>query len=397
MNQQGYQINESTFWKVALSLALASFFTFASIYAVQPLFPVFVQDFDISISMASLSLSLTVIGLIVGLIVLGFLSDRYGRTIFIKLSIIGASVPLLFIPIIDSFTVILAIRFIQGFAFAGLPAAAIAYVSEEIHPKHVHVATALYIASNVFGGMMGRVFAGAVTDWLSWESYFYILTGVGVVIAGLVIASLPHSRSFTPSDLTFKHDIKSLKFHVTNPTLLLIFGLGIIFQLSFTGIWTYLPFYLQNSPFFLSLSAISFFFFAYGLGVIGSPFAGWLAGHFGLSKVRLIGTFIFSIGIWMTLMPWLWAVALGLCVLCSGFFTAHSLTASSIGDLVTHHKGSAASLYLVSYYIGVVFGSSALSPIWNAYDWQGLVLILGFLPPGYMLLVRLVLKRTKKV
>lgn len=393
MNQQAYTIRDASFWKVALSLALASFFTFASIYAVQPLYPVFVEEFEVSISLSSLSLSLTIIGLIVGLIVLGFLSDRYGRTVFIKLSIVGATVPLLLIPIIDSFTVILLIRFIQGVAFAGLPAAAIAYLNEEIHPRHVHVATALYIASNVFGGMIGRVFAGAVTDWLSWQIYFYILAGVGTVIAVLVFSLLPNSRFFTPSDLDFKHDIKQLTFHVKNPTLLLIFGLGIVFQISFTGIWTYLPFYLQNEPFHLTLSAISFFFFAYGLGVIGSPLAGWFAGHFGLRKVRMIGTILFSIGIWLTLSPWLWMVALGLAVLCLGFFTAHSLTASSIGDLVTHHKGSAASLYLVSYYIGVVLGSSALSPIWDAFYWQGLNLLLGFLPLVYMVIVRMKLKK----
>ncbi|RWZ58666.1 MFS transporter [Halobacillus fulvus] len=395
MNQYGYKMSDSSFWKIAISLALASFFIFASMYAVQPLFPVYVEEFGISISTSSLSLSLTIIGLIVGLVILGFFSDRYGRTSFIKLSLLGATVPFVLIPISDSFTLLLVLRLIQGIMLAGLPAAAIAYLSEEIHPNHVHVATSLYIASNVFGGMMGRVFAAAVTDWLSWQFFFYILAGLGLILFGLVLFMVPASRFFSPGNLTFKEDVKQLTYHLKNPTLLLIFGLGIIFQTAFTGLWTYLPFYLQDEPFGLSLSAISFFFLAYGLGVIGSPFSGWLAGHFGLDKVRFIATFVFTVGIWITLSPSIFMITIGLCVLCLGFFTAHSLTASSIGELVTHHKGSAASLYLVSYYIGVVFGSSALSPIWEWFGWSGLVLFLGFLPAGYMIIVRMFLKKKK--
>lgn len=389
MQQQTYTIKDFYFWRITLSLGLASFFIFASMYSVQPLLPVFVKEFGVSVSESSLALSLTIIGLIVGLIVLGFLSDRNGRTFFIKFSLIGSVIPFLLIPLIDSFLLLLVLRFIQGFALAGLPAASLAYLSEEIDQRSVHVATALYISSNALGGMVGRVFSGYITDHYSWQVAFYFLAVVGVVILAAVLLMLPKSRFFTPSNLTFSRDIEAFLYHLKNPALLLVFGVGIVLQFSFTGMWTYLPFYLQEPPFSLSLQTISYTFLAYGLGVVGSPLAGWLAGNLGLRRVRIGGIIILSAGMFMTLSSSFWLITVGLCVACLGFFTAHSLTAASVSGLVTHHKGSAASLYLVSYYIGVALGSLVLGPVWSLIGWHGLVLLIAILPVFYIILVRL--------
>src|SRR5699024_917024 len=66
------------------------------------------------------------------------------------------------------------------------------------------------------------------------------------------------------------------------------------------------------------------------------------------------------------------------------FFTAHSLTATSVNLIATHHKGSASSLYLAAYYVGVSMGSTALAPIWEWKNWQGIIVIAAILPFSYM-------------
>ncbi|WP_188454175.1 MFS transporter [Virgibacillus oceani] len=396
MQHQTYSIRDFYFWKITLSLALASFFIFASMYSVQPLLPVFVRKFNVSVSTSSLAISLTIIGLIVGLIILGFLSDRIGRTIFIKISLVGSVIPFLLIPLTDSFVLLLVLRLVQGFALAGLPAASLAYISEEIDKRSAGVATALYISSNALGGMMGRVLTGYITDHYSWEAAFYFLAGLGVLILAAVFILLPKSRLFQPSNLSFSRDMEAFFFHLKNPAILLVFGLGIVLQMSFTGIWTYLPFHLEGPPFSLSLQAISYTFFAYGLGVIGSPFAGWLAVNIGLRKIRIAGIITLSIGILMTLSQSVIVIIIGLCVSCLGFFTAHSLTAASVSEQATHHKGSASSLYLVAYYIGVAAGSSALGPLWSAAGWTGLVALTGLLPIAYIIFVNVMSSRFRK-
>ena len=394
LTHEGYSMRDVQFWQIVLGLGFASMFIFAAMYAVQPLLPVFTQEFMIPVSYASMSLSMTTVGLIIGLIVLGFFSDRNGRAIYIKCSLIGSVLPFLLMPLTDSFLLIVMLRFIQGFALAGVPAAALAYISEEIHKQVMSVATALYISSNALGGMIGRVLTGYITEQFSWEIAFYLLAAMGTVVFIAILFILPRSRNFTPSHASFLKDIEGFLYHLKNPALLLVFGLGVVLQLSFTGIWTYLPFHLSAPPFSLSLEAISYTFFAYGLGVIGSPIAGWLAGKFGLQKIRVVGVFVLSLGILLTMSASVTVIVVGLCVTCLGFFTAHSLTAASVSREATHHKGSASSLYLVSYYVGVAAGSTLIGPLWEVVGWTGLVLFTAILPVGYIGLV--VMKGMKK-
>lgn len=76
---KGYSIQDRQFWQIIISLGGASVFVFAAMYSVQPLLPFFTEQFHVSVSFASLAVSITTISVIIGLIVLGFLSDRHGR------------------------------------------------------------------------------------------------------------------------------------------------------------------------------------------------------------------------------------------------------------------------------------------------------------------------------
>src|SRR5699024_6364307 len=184
--------------------------------------------------------------------------------------------------------------------------------------------------------------------------------------------------------------------HLKNPALLLLFGLGIILQLSFTGIWTYLPFHLQAEPFSFSLQKVSYFYITYGLGIIGLSVAGLLINTFSLIKIRMIAIFIMSLGIFITISPSVVFIAVGLGLMCLGFFIAHSLTAISVNAIATHHKGSASSLYLAAYYVGVSMGSIVLAPIWEDTGWLGLIVIAGIIPTVYILLYKIFMKKTER-
>src|SRR5699024_12877671 len=131
------------------------FFFFAFVFAVQPLLALFLETFGVSVSTSSLLFSITIAGLIVGFLIFGFLSDRLGRTWFIWLSLIGTIIPFLIIPLWDSFVWLMILRLVQGIALAGLPAASLAYLNEEIDSRSVGAATGFYISSNALGGMVG--------------------------------------------------------------------------------------------------------------------------------------------------------------------------------------------------------------------------------------------------
>ncbi|PIC86929.1 MFS transporter [Sporosarcina sp. P20a] len=382
-------IRELRFWRIVIGLGIASVLIFAAMYAIQPLLPILTKQFNVSVSTASLAMSVNTIGLIFGLVILGFYSDRMGRSVFVKISVLVTA--LLFIPMFmtNSFTIILVLRFIQGFAMAGVLAAALAYINEEINERVVSVATALYISFNGTGGMLGRFVTGYLAERWSWELSLQLLTVIGVAVFIFLLVVLPKSIHFEPSVESIKKDMEGFGIHLKNPALLIVFGLGIVLQLSFTGMWTFLPFHLTDSPFSMTLDEVSYIYFAYAFGIIGAPLAGSIASKVGMTPIRFIGVILLAVGCLLTIPTTLPLIIIGYCVICLGFFSAHSLTAASVSKEATHHKGSASSLYLVSYYIGMAAGSTLVTPLWQFAGWTGLAMFSAVVPVVYVLLIRL--------
>ena len=116
------------------------------------------------------------------------------------------------------------------------------------------------------------------------------------------------------NERTFREDVKGFGYHLMNPTLLLMFGLGIILQITYTGVWTYLPFHLTSQKFGLTLDEISLIYFVYGFGVIGAPIAGWLSNRFTLEKVRTVAILVLIFGVALTITSSLTIVLIGMCI-----------------------------------------------------------------------------------
>lgn len=395
LKQALYTTKDKTYWFIVISLGLASFFIFATMYFFQPILPVLVSMYDVRISYASLTMSLHTVGLVIGLIVIGFLSDRRGRRVFVLLSILLTTIILFLLPKIPYFSLIIALRFIQGFTLAGVLSAALAYMSEEMNPRYFGFAATLYISSNSLGGMMGRFVSSYLVEAYSYQFALNLLGWFGLLVFILVVIFLPQSRNFNKSTKRLSEDMRSFTYHLKNPILLLMFGLGAVLQISFTGMWTFLPFHLIEDPFNLSLQQIAYFYFAYSLGTIGAPIAGWLSRKYELSTLRLTGVVILTIGMVTTLGTSLVYIVIGLSIICLGFFISHSLASATVSNEASTFKGSASSLYLVSYYIGVAIGTTLLTPIWEKFAWNGIITITALLPITYVVVVKLIqLKQT---
>lgn len=389
LKQQKYTTKHKAYWYVVISLGLASFFIFATMYFFQPILPVIVDLYDVRISSASLTMSLNTIGLVIGLIIVGFWSDRQGRRLFILLSIFLTTSIVFLLPNLPHFSFILLLRFIQGTMLAGVLSAAMAYMSEEINPRYFGFAATLYISSNSLGGMMGRFVSGFLVESFSYQFALYILGFFGMFTFVFVLVTLPKSAHFEQSERYISEDFKNFLYHLKNPNLLLMFGLGAILQISFTGMWTFLPFHLIEEPYGLSLKQISYFYFAYSLGTIGAPIAGWLSRKYALGKLRILGVAILTVGMFITLGTAISYIVLGLSIVCLGFFISHSLASATVSDEAKTFKGSASSLYLVSYYIGVALGTTSLTSIWEQFSWQGIIIVCGLLPIVYVAVVKI--------
>ncbi|WP_347549730.1 MFS transporter [Pseudalkalibacillus hwajinpoensis] len=380
-----YTSKDAGFWRAAASLGCGALLVFSALYAFQPLLPVFALEFDRSATTASLLMLLPVMTMIPGLLVLGFISDRYGRTAVMKVSLLFVISAMIGIPFVNSFSLLMVLRSIEGFFLAGIPAAAMGYLADEVAPSSVGLATSVYIASNAMGGLGGRVAAGYLTDLYSWQMSIMILAAFAIVAALCFYWLLPDSRFFKGGNRSITNDVKEMLVHLTDRRLLSLFMVGFLIQVIFTGVWTYLPFYLEKEPFSLSLKWISLTYFAYILGVISPPVAGRISSNVGLRRTMMVGLLILAGGTAMTLSHAVIVVVSGLSAVCGGFFIAHSMASASVASTAEHHKSGASSFYLISYYAGVAAGSSGVGILWDAVGWIGVVGLLILIVPLLLL------------
>lgn len=372
---QKYSFRDPGFKKMLAALTCASVIAFTNLYFVQPIMPLIVRSFGISSAAAGLSLSVAVVSMIVGLLFFSFLSDRIGRTKVMHMTLICSIIPLALLPLAPNFGFFLLLRLIQGFFIAGLPAAAIVYISEEVAPHSTSLGIMMYIAANGAGGMFGRIFVGFMADVVSWKTSVFVWFCFALILFMIYYANLPKSYYFQASNVSAKKDLVSIFSHLKNTLLIPAFIMGVLLQFSFTGIWTYLPFYLENAPFHLQLKGTSLTYLAYLTGIIGSIAAGRLSIHIKKSVLVTIGTLILISGVWLTNIHSLPIVLVGLCLTCLGFFVSHSLMSAIVNERAVHHKAGASSLYLVHYYLGVATGGTLAGVLWQSYGWFGITVI----------------------
>src|ERR1700727_2481454 len=174
--QGGYSAGQPGYRRIAVAL-------FALLYSTQALLPELARSFSVSAEQSTLSLSLTTAGLGVALLAGGPASEVLGRTGLLRCSLIASGGGALACAAAPSWGWLLILRLLQGVALAGLPAAATAYLREELHPDTYARAAGLYIGGNSLGGMAGRLLTGAVADVAGWR---WALASVGLL--GLLCA-----------------------------------------------------------------------------------------------------------------------------------------------------------------------------------------------------------------
>lgn len=362
------------YWSATLALSIASFITFANIHLVQPLLPVLSKQFGTSPAETTLAVSLTVFALGLGLFLFGPLSDTWGRRTVMIWTMALAVLPNFFIPFVDSFNGLLIYRMLQGFLLAGLPSVAMAYLGEEFSPRALGTAIGLYIGGNTIGGMSGRIISGTLADLYSWKAAFYAFGVVSVVALALFWWLLPPSQQFEPRPLKIRYTVLKMKDHVTNTSMLKVYGVAFFVMFSFFGIYNYITFRLSDAPFYLSTTMLGWLFLTYLAGTFSSTASGKLADLRGARFTMIIGVLVAAAGVIIMLVSSLWVIVVGLLVFCSGFFMVHTAASTWVNQHGGDTRASATSLYLIFYYTGGSIGSSALGLLWTPMGWAGVTL-----------------------
>lgn len=366
--------------RTSLALFLAGFSTFSLLYCVQPLLPEFARDFNVGPAVSSLALSLSTGALAISIFVMGALSQALPRRGLMFASMAMAATCNLLSGFASWWPLLLTFRLLEGIALGGVPAVAMAYLAEEIHPRDLGRAMGLYVSGTAFGGMAGRVGMGVLTDIGSWRQAMAAISIIDLIAAAGFAMLLPASRRFVPHDrFQLRGHLPIWLGHLRHPALLRLFITGFVLTSVFVTLFNYAGFRLSAPPYNLGQTAISMIFLTYISGIFTSSMAGHLADRVGRRIPATAALGLMGLGVVATMADALWIVILGILMVTIGFFAAHSIASGWVGRLAGAAKGHAASLYLLFYYVGSSVIGSVGGWFWQHLGWGGICALTGAL------------------
>ncbi len=369
------------FRRVTLALVSAGFSTYALLYCVQPLLPVFSQDLGVSPSVSSLSLSATTGTLALAMLVAGRVSDVRGRKSIMSVSLVAVGVLTVAAAFAPNWPTLLVMRALTGVAMAGVPSVAMAYLAEEVHPRDLGGAMGLYIAGNAYGGMLGRVLTGVLIDVTqSWRVSLGVIGLFGMASAALFVALLPPSRRFEPErGVSLRHLGDAFLTHLRDRGLVALYAVGFLLMGGFVATYNYLSYRLIEAPFELSQAVAGAIFLVYIGGAPASAWFGRLGTRHGRGRMMIVALGVMAAGLLLTATSSLVLAVAAIAIFTGGFFGAHSIASGWVSARAVTARGAAASLYLFAYYGGSsVFGTLG-GVFWSRGRWPGIMGLVGAL------------------
>lgn len=361
----------AAFRRANLAMFVGGFTTFATLYATQPILPRLSADFAIAPTSASLSVAAGTAALAAMLIPASVLSDRYGRERVMKIALVLAAAVALASAFAADFSQLLVLRVLLGAVLAGLPAAAMAYLGEEIAPAAQGRAMGLYIAGNALGGMSGRFLVATLTDWTSWRIALAVLGVTAALAAALFWYALPRSRHFRRRAASFAGVVRDAAALLADPGQRALFAIAFLMMGAFTSLYNYLGFRLQLPPFSFGQTAIGAVFLLYFVGTLSSAWTGRLVDRVGRRKVlwSMIVASLVGLGVTLSDQPAL--LILGVGGFTFGYFGAHTAASGWVGRRAGERRALAAALYLCSYYLGASLIGTLSGLAWEHAAWPG--------------------------
>jgi YNFM family putative membrane transporter len=361
----------SAYRRAILALFAAGSATFLLMYSTQGLLPAISADLHVTPAQASLTVALATGGLAVALIPLSALSERFGRTPVMTAAIFTAVAIALAVPFSPNLTVLVVLRTLQGVALAGLPATAMAYLSEEVSHRAVASAIGLYVAGNSVGGMCSRVIAGFVAQFAGWRAALGVLGLLSLACAVAFVILSPKARNFHPTRVSPRTLLRSVAGHLGNPLLARLYLLGLLFMAVFGSVYTVLGYRLTAAPFDLPEGVVGSLFLVYLVGTATSATAGRLVARLGRRGALYVGISAVTIGLLISLVDDFACVIGGLVLITAGFFIGHAVASGAVSHTATSARAQASALYLTAYYVGNSLGGLTGAAAYHAAGWPG--------------------------
>ncbi|WP_395322052.1 multidrug effflux MFS transporter [Levilactobacillus parabrevis] len=315
-----------------------------------PALPQMRTQFATSASLMQLSITACLIGLALGQLIAGPLSDQYGRRKPLIAGFVIFGLVSLAMAFIHSITLLIILRFIQGLAGATGQVMARAVARDLFSGKKL---TRFYALLNTVNGVfpiIAPIIGGFMIHYVDWEAIFILLAVIGWAIALAVALGLPESLPVGERQTGgFQSSLGAMGRLVVQPAFWpLIMATGLVYG----GLFSYISAstFVFQTGFGMAPQTFSLLYAFNGLGiVVGSNLPGQLSRWYsnrqqvtsllaiaaGVSLV-LLATLLFPANVWVVS-----GLVLAMVILIGALLT---LTVTIIMDQATKNAGGASAV-----------------------------------------------------
>lgn len=315
-----------------------------------PGLPELKNDFNTTTANAQLTLSLFMIGLGLGNLFVGPISDSMGRKKPLVISMVVFALASLGIVFVENIWVMVFLRFVQGFTGGAGAVISRAVTSDMYRGNELTKFLALLMLVNGVAPVIAPALGGLILSFAVWRMVFVILTIFGVLMVLGSVFKVPESLSVAQRDSSgVKVIFSNFKSLLTTPRFVLPMLIqGVTFIMLFS--------YISASPFLVQkiygVSPLHFSWMFAGIGItliIASQIAGKLVDYFhpqtllrAFTAVQILGVVIVSLTL---LNHWHFALlVIGFIVLVAPVTGVATLGFSIAMEERTTGSGSASSL-----------------------------------------------------
>ncbi|WP_309970545.1 multidrug effflux MFS transporter [Arthrobacter oryzae] len=261
---------------LAIVLGLLTIFGPISMDLYLPVLPALTADLQSTTSVAQLTITACLLGLALGQIIAGPLSDRFGRRTPLLIGVIAYTATSALCAISPTVETLIAARFVQGLA------GAVGIVIAQAAGRDVYSGGKLlryYGRLTVLGGLaaiIGPVIGGQLATVTDWRGVFLFLAAVGVAI--LIACLLVFRETLPPDSRTaggLSHTLSDFRRLLADRVFV---GAVLITGFTYSAIFAYLSgaTYILQGMYGLSPQGYSL---AFGLNSLGFVVFGFIGGR----------------------------------------------------------------------------------------------------------------------
>jgi len=181
-----------------------------SLYMLVPALPMLATLFQRDISIAQMTVSLYMVGIACSQIIMGPLSDKFGRRPVLLWGLalmVAASIACMFAQNLPQ---LIAARFLQALGGATGMVVSRAIIRDLYERDRIGAMISLVIAVMMIAQMLSPLTGGLLETAFGWRAIFYVVTAASLVIAVIIALALPETRRDRVEGRGFRGDVGSL-------------------------------------------------------------------------------------------------------------------------------------------------------------------------------------------